>query len=236
MLKQSFVSHNANALCFSISNPKFNPLSPPKKPNRLASCALNVGLQDVTEVIHNKVSLFSLFLPYLAAIDRDFMLSVKVLIAAGFSGAIGQLLKPFTSVVFYKKKLDFRTALQAGGFPSTHSSSVVAAATAIAFERGFDDSIFGLTVVYAVLIMYDAQGVRREVGKHARVLNKLTANARKGEVTIRLEGKEGETLESDEISEEVYLPLKESIGHTEVEVIAGALFGFLVSFGVYSLM
>ncbi|XP_013639680.1 PREDICTED: uncharacterized membrane protein YuiD [Brassica oleracea var. oleracea] len=213
MLKQSFVSHNTNALCFSISNPKFNPLSPPKKPNRLASCALNVGLQDVTEVIHN-----------------------KVLIAAGFSGAIGQLLKPFTSVVFYKKKLDFRTALQAGGFPSTHSSSVVAAATAIAFERGFDDSIFGLTVVYAVLIMYDAQGVRREVGKHARVLNKLTANARKGEVTIRLEGKEGETLESDEISEEVYLPLKESIGHTEVEVIAGALFGFLVSFGVYSLM
>ena len=78
--------------------------------------------------------------------------------------------------------------------------------------------------------------MRREVGKHARVLNKLTANARKGEVTIRLEGKEGETLESDEISEEVYLPLKESIGHTEVEVIAGALFGFLVSFGVYSLM
>ncbi|CAN6921157.1 unnamed protein product [Brassica oleracea] len=202
MLKQSFVSHNTNALCFSISNPKFNPLSPPKKPNRLASCALNVGLQDVTEVIHN-----------------------KVLIAAGFSGAIGQLLKPFTSVVFYKRKLDFRTALQAGGFPSTHSSSVVAAATAIAFERGFDDSIFGLTVVYAALIMYDAQGVRREVGKHARVLNKLTANARKGE-----------SLESDEISEEVYLPLKESIGHTEVEVIAGALFGFLVSFGVYSLM
>uniref|UniRef100_A0A0D3D5Z7 Uncharacterized protein n=1 Tax=Brassica oleracea var. oleracea TaxID=109376 RepID=A0A0D3D5Z7_BRAOL len=48
--------------------------------------------------------------------------------------------------------------------------------------------------------------------------------------------KKGETVESDEISEEVYLPLKESIGHTEVEVIAGALFGFLVSFGVYSLM
>ncbi|KAJ4886434.1 Acid phosphatase/vanadium-dependent haloperoxidase-related protein [Raphanus sativus] len=211
MLKQSFASHNANALCFSISNPKSSLLIPPKKPNRLTSCALNVGLQDVTEVIHN-----------------------KVLIAAGLSGAIGQLLKPFTSVVFYKKKLDFRTALQAGGFPSTHSSSVVAAATAIAFERGFDDSIFGLTVVYAALIMYDAQGVRREVGKHARVLNKLTANARKGEVSLK--GKEGETLESDEISEEVKLPLKESIGHTEVEVIAGALFGFLVSFGVYSLM
>lgn len=77
--------------------------------------------------------------------------------------------------------------------------------------------------------------MRREVGKHARVLNKLTANARRGE-EMSLKGKEGETLESDEISEEVKLPLKESIGHTEVEVIAGALFGFLVSFGVYSLM
>ncbi|KAG2318333.1 hypothetical protein Bca52824_021455 [Brassica carinata] len=195
MLKQSFVSsHNANALCFSVSNPKLSLLSPPKKPNRLASSALNVGFQDVTEVIHNK-SLYAF---------REGTNSCWVL------RAIGQLLKPFTSVVFYKKKLDFRTALQAGGFPSTHSSSVVAAATAIAFER-------------------------REVGKHARVLNKLTSNARKGE-EISLKGKEGETLESDEISEEVYLPLKESIGHTEVEVIAGALFGFLVSFGVYSFM
>lgn len=67
MLKQSFASHNANALCFSISNPKSSLLIPPKKPNRLTSCALNVGLQDVTEVIHNKVFsfLYSLSLLFL---------------------------------------------------------------------------------------------------------------------------------------------------------------------------
>ncbi|ESQ48759.1 hypothetical protein EUTSA_v10021510mg [Eutrema salsugineum] len=212
MFKQWLVPHNANALYFSVSNPKFNLLSSSKKPNRLTSCVLNVGFQDIAEVIHN-----------------------KVLIAAGVSGAIGQLSKPFTSVVFYGKKLDFRAAFQAGGFPSTHSSSVVAAATAIAFERGFADSIFGLTVVYAALIMYDAQGVRREAGKHARVLNKLTVNARKVE-EMSLKRNKGKALQSDEISEEVSLPLKESIGHTEVEVIAGALFGFFVSFGVSSLM
>ncbi|CAA7016252.1 unnamed protein product [Microthlaspi erraticum] len=218
MLKQCFVSHNANALYFSISNPKFNLPSSSKKPTRLTSGVLNVGLQDIGEVIHN-----------------------KVLIAAGVSGAIGQLSKPFTSVVFYGKKLDFRAAFQAGGFPSTHSSSVVAAATAIAFERGFADSIFGLTVVYAALIMYDAQGVRREVGKHAKLLNRLTAKypERVEEMSL-LKGnqvKPLKPLQSDKIiSEEVYPPLKESIGHTEVEVIAGALFGFLVSFGVYSLM
>jgi acid phosphatase family membrane protein YuiD len=161
---------------------------------------------------------------------------VKVLIAAGTSAVIGQLSKPFTSVVLYGKNLDFRSVFQAGGFPSTHSSSVVAAATAIAFERGFADSIFGLTVVYAGLIMYDAQGVRREVGKHAKVLNKLTANARRSEV-MSLKGNESnKALTSEEISEEIAPPLKESIGHTEVEVIAGALFGFLVTLSVYSLM
>ncbi|CAN8269411.1 unnamed protein product [Cochlearia groenlandica] len=214
MLKQWFVSDNTTiALCFSVSNPKFKT----KKPYRFTSCVLNVGFQDVAQVIHN-----------------------KVLIAAGVSAAIGQISKPFTSVVLYGKKLDFRTVFQAGGFPSTHSSSVVAAATAIAFERGFDDSIFGLSVVYAALIMYDAQGVRREVGKHAKLLNKLSANDLRSE-DLRLKGNESnKSLESKEmIIEQVsppLLPLKESIGHTEVEVIAGALFGFLVSFGVYSLM
>ncbi|KAL1204802.1 hypothetical protein V5N11_017409 [Cardamine amara subsp. amara] len=213
MLKHWFVSHNANDLYFSFSNPKFNLASCPKKPPRLTSCVVNVGFQDIAEVVHN-----------------------KVLIAAGASAAIGQLSKPFTSVVLYRKKLDFRSVFQAGGFPSTHSSSVVAAATAIAFERGFADSIFGLTVVYAGLIMYDAQGVRREVGKHARVLNKLPSNARRSEVMSLKGNDESKALQSDKMSEEIAPPLKESIGHTEVEVIAGALFGFLVSFGVYSLM
>ncbi|XP_023641286.1 uncharacterized protein LOC17893395 [Capsella rubella] len=213
MLKHCFVSHNANDLFLSFSNSKVNLASCRKKPPRLISCAVNVGFQDISEVIHN-----------------------KVLIAAGTSAAIGQLLKPFTSVVLYGKKLEFKSVLQAGGFPSTHSSSVVAAATAIAFERGFADSIFGLTVVYAGLIMYDAQGVRREVGKHAKVLNKLTANGQRSEV-MSLKGNESnKVLQSDEISEDVSAPLKESIGHTEVEVIAGALFGFLVTFSVYSLM
>ncbi|KAK4595140.1 hypothetical protein RGQ29_018767 [Quercus rubra] len=99
----------------------------------------------------------------------------KVLVAAGISAAIGQLSKPFTSVLLYGKGLDFKAAFQAGGFPSTHSSAVVATATIIALERGLSDSIFGLTVVYAGLIMYDAQGVRREVGNHAKVLNKVLA-------------------------------------------------------------
>ncbi|KAJ1399802.1 hypothetical protein SESBI_30026 [Sesbania bispinosa] len=81
----------------------------------------------------------------------------KVLIAAGVSLAIGQLFKPFTSVFLYGKEFDIKAIIQAGGFPSSHSSATVASATFLGLERGFSDPIFGLAVVYAGLIMYDAQ-------------------------------------------------------------------------------
>lgn len=70
------------------------------------------------------------------------------------------------------------------------------------------------------------------------MLNKLTSNTRISEEMSLIKGnKVKKPLQSEEMAEtEVFPPLKESIGHTEVEVIAGALFGFLVSFGVYSLM
>ncbi|KAL5997606.1 hypothetical protein ACLOJK_008536 [Asimina triloba] len=94
-----------------------------------------------------------------------------VLVAAAAASAIGQLSKPFTSVL-HGKGIDFRAAIGAGGMPSTHSASVAAVATTLGLERGFSDSIFGMSVVFAGLVMYDAQGVRREVGIHAKVLNR----------------------------------------------------------------
>ncbi|KAF7824424.1 putative membrane protein yuiD [Senna tora] len=99
--------------------------------------------------------------------------SNKVLVAAFASGIIGQLIKPFASVILYGKKFDIKSVTETGGFPSSHSSATVASATLLGLLRGFSDPIFGLTVVYAGLIMYDAQGVRREVGIHAKRLNKL---------------------------------------------------------------
>ncbi|XP_027343812.1 uncharacterized protein LOC113856263 [Abrus precatorius] len=205
----------------------------------------------------------------------------KVLIAAGASVAIGQLFKPLTSVFLYGKEFDIRAVVQAGGFPSSHSSATVASATLFGLERGFSDPIFGLTVVYAGLIMYDAQGVRREVGIHARTLNKLLhqmhanslhsqdrdglINSQPGlskeptvedlekslvfQETTSLEPQQGNThllvksgskirhTDAEEISMLAVnglSPLKESIGHTEIEVMAGALLGFLVGLAVYN--
>lgn len=115
-----------------------------------AASSLHLGPEDVAELARN-----------------------KVLIAATVASAIGQLSKPFTSGRDGGGLDIIKTAVRSGGMPSTHSAAVVAVTTSLGLERGFADSIFGMSVVFAAIVMYDAQGVRREVGKHARLLNKL---------------------------------------------------------------
>ncbi|KAK9937302.1 hypothetical protein M0R45_014102 [Rubus argutus] len=205
----------------------------------------------------------------------------KVLVAAGVCAAIGQLSKPFTNVILYGKEFDFKATIQSGGFPSSHSSAVVATATTLGLERGLADAIFGLTVVYAGIVMYDAQGVRREVGTHAKVLNKALPQTRVNTIPSKVRGrldsqpKTSSSLQLDrlkslaksfsskatnatEMSQTTqteimssglgtdaeegferagnYTPLKETIGHTEAEVAAGALLGFLVGQAVYTIL
>ncbi|CAH9134778.1 unnamed protein product [Cuscuta epithymum] len=193
----------------------------------------------------------------------------KVLIAAALSAAVGQLSKPFTSAIFHGQDFDIREAFQSGGFPSTHSSAAVATATSIGLERGFSDAVFGLAVVYAGIVMYDAQGVRREVGVHGKVLNRVLletcldqSSSNDVPLTDNLQPKSTSNVQILEpcLYEELssleplkksatvfatsgaesgskplkYSELKESIGHSEIEVIAGALLGFLVSVALFS--
>ncbi|TXG71416.1 hypothetical protein EZV62_006351 [Acer yangbiense] len=244
----TYTSPNSCALSshktsLAFSNPKNNhKLNRFKHLRRAPCCLIKFGAEDIAEIVHN-----------------------KVLIAAGVSAAIGQLSKPFTGSLLYGRQFDLKATIQAGGFPSTHSSSVVAAATCLALERGFSDSIFGLTVVYASLVMYDAQGVRREVGIHARTLNRvLVPKTKDGDLIdgeqgapstlnmakdvsplpsnstntdtppLLLKSYEKTGLADDDIKE-TSIVLKESIGHTEVEVVAGALVGFFVSLAVYAI-
>lgn len=223
--------------CFSSSSLNYKPL--PK-----LVCLHGIGIEDIADVIHN-----------------------KVLVAAAVSAAVGQLMKPFTSTLFYGNEFNFKAVFQAGGFPSTHSSAVVATATCLALERGFSDSIFGLAAVYAGLVMYDAQGVRREVGIHAKAFNKALFRNQINSVPSTNEldvltdsiqeklssGAESLDPRSSEESSPLqprlksvtlllkpderrvsstFAPLKEQVGHTEVEVIAGAFLGFFVSLAV----
>lgn len=107
------------------------------------------------------------------------------------------------------KKFNFKRILGAGGMPSSHSAVVTGLATLVGKYQGYDSSIFAISFVLAVIVMYDACGVRRAAGKQARLLNKI----------IETPG-----LTGIQVSER----LVEVLGHTPVQVIVGALIGIIV--------
>lgn len=113
---------------------------------------------------------------------------------------------------FTEKKLNFRRFLDTGNMPSSHTASVVSLTTAIGIKEGLDSTFFILSLVFAVVVMYDATGVRRAAGKQAAVLNKIVENVRK---------KEGYSLIEEN--------LKELLGHTPLEVLGGTVLGVAIA-------
>lgn len=107
------------------------------------------------------------------------------------------------------KKFNFKRILGAGGMPSSHSAVVVSLATMIGKSQGVTSPIFGLAVIFAFIVMYDAAGVRRAAGKQAKLLNKI----------IETPG-----LSGVEVTER----LQEVLGHTPTQVFVGALIGLIV--------
>ncbi|KAI5080825.1 hypothetical protein GOP47_0004008 [Adiantum capillus-veneris] len=96
----------------------------------------------------------------------------QVLVSVLTASLIGQALKPITAAV-QGKGFNWKLLFASGGMPSSHSACVTAACTSIALERGLADSLFGLSLIFAGIVMYDAQGVRRAVGKQAEVINTI---------------------------------------------------------------
>lgn len=107
------------------------------------------------------------------------------------------------------KKFNFKRILGAGGMPSSHSAVVMALATLVGKNVGFDSPVFALAVIFAFVVMYDAAGVRRAAGKQAKLLNKL----------IETPG-----LTGIQVSEK----LVEVLGHTPFQVFVGAIIGIIV--------
>lgn len=106
---------------------------------------------------------------------------------------------------------DFSRFHGSGGMPSSHSSMVTAGAVAIGAIEGFGTPIFALAVAFAMIVMYDAAGVRRETGTQAAVINQILKD-------VLINGKQ--------ISDE---ELKELVGHTPLEVACGAFTGLVVA-------
>ncbi len=134
----------------------------------------------------------------------------RVLGISLLSWFIAQALKTLISSI-RRKRLDIGSMIGSGGMPSSHAAFVVSLAFSIGWQAGFDSALFALSAVFALVVMYDAAGVRRAAGKQARLLNQIVV----------------------EIVEEGHLPqyetLKELIGHTPVQVFAGALLGALIA-------
>lgn len=107
------------------------------------------------------------------------------------------------------KKFNFKRILGAGGMPSSHSAVVMTLAVMIGKEQGFDSSIFAMALIFALVVMYDAAGVRRAAGKQAKLLNKIIETP--GLSGIEVQGK-----------------LVEVLGHTPFQVLVGAVIGIIV--------
>ena len=133
----------------------------------------------------------------------------RVVLAALVAWLVAQILK-FVIEFIVNKNVDFSRFVGSGGMPSSHSAFVVGLTTIVGRTSGFDSVAFGICFVFSFIIMYDATGVRWAAGEQAKVLNKIKE---KFEHHDPIEGKD----------------LKELIGHTPFEVLAGAILGILIA-------
>ena len=145
------------------------------------------------------------------------------LFVALFSWAAAQVLKTIINLVV-TKKFHAERLFGAGGMPSAHTALVVSLSIAIARKMGVSSPEFAIAFLFAAVVMYDAMGVRRASGEHAKVLNQIIFDFQE------LEGVEFDDLADlngdGQINE--HDKLKESLGHTPLEVLGGALLGILV--------
>ena len=133
------------------------------------------------------------------------LLQNKVLGAALVAWIFAQSLKVFLAVR-RRHQFDVRWFLGTGGMPSAHSAGVSALAIAVGRQVGFHTPAFAVALIFALVTMFDAQGVRRAVGRQAIAWNKLIDE-------LYLKGP---------VSQE---RLMELLGHTPVEVFVGAALG-----------
>ncbi|MFC2038167.1 divergent PAP2 family protein [Chloroflexota bacterium] len=141
----------------------------------------------------------------------------KVIIVPVCSWALAQLLKVII-VLIRKKQLDFRLFVVSGGMPSAHSATVTSLATSVALVEGYDSVAFGIALIFALIVLYDAAGLRQSVGKQSIVLNRVLRELRLHRPVVEL-GRD----------------LREFIGHTEFEVLVGGLLGIVVAWSWFTI-
>jgi acid phosphatase family membrane protein YuiD len=148
----------------------------------------------------------------LDALARWVVDSNRLLILAVTAMLSAQVLKVPTHWLL-RREWDPRRVVGAGGMPSSHSAMVTALATAVGYTRGFRSDLFAVTLVFALIVLYDAVGIRQAVGRQSAFLNRMQRETTIGQV-MRVE-------------------LPEMVGHTPLEVLAGAAWGVLLTILFY---
>ncbi|SRR6056297_937683 len=137
-----------------------------------------------------------------------------ILLSPIIAGLIAQLIKFF--IKSNKQNFKFRNLLAYSGMPSGHSAMVVGLAAITGLELGWDSPLFAVTVILAVIVIRDALGIRRYLGKHGKTLNILIKD-----------------LGEDKMLDEDYPHLLEHVGHTPAQVLVGGAIGLVVSLALF---
>ncbi len=143
--------------------------------------------------------------------SKGIILNNRVLDVVVLCVVIAQGLKIFTPILKGKKP-DFSKIFETGGMPSSHSASVSSLCTAMGLIYGVASAFFSISFILATVVMYDATGIRREAGKHAKALNQIINS------------------EKDIFGSEEFKSFKEFLGHTPLEVFMGCMLGIIITF------
>lgn len=130
----------------------------------------------------------------------------RMLLAAVVAWAAAQVLKVVIDLI-RNRRIQFERLVGSGGMPSSHTSLVIALVTSVGKYVGVNSAMFAIAMVFAMVTMYDAAGVRRAAGEQAKILNYMMDNWKNAPEMFKRN-------------------LKEFLGHTPVQVFAGAVLGF----------
>lgn len=165
-----------------------------------------------TALIPNNLFAFDLLFPQVnqTMIDGSYQRGWQVLLAFAVALSVAQWIKIFHKVI-KTHRFDLRLLAKTGGMPSSHSSSTVAMAVSVGLIEGFNSVSFSIALCLALVVMYDAAGVRRTVGLQAQVVNQMLEELFSNHPTIS-----GQRI-------------KEFLGHTPKEVLVGAILGGFIA-------
>jgi hypothetical protein len=134
-----------------------------------------------------------------------------------FAALVAQVIKGLQEALF-QRKFNLRRLFETGGMPSSHSAAVASLATSMGLHHGWDSPHFTISTVVAIIVIYDATGIRRAAGEHAVILNELL--------------EELNHLLHDGFKEQ---NLKTLLGHTYPQALVGIIIGVVLSVVVYHL-